>query len=58
MTLQAMFDSMQNRCTPLEGSASFEWSVKGRGFGHLEEDGKLYCDNECMTKERETTQGG
>lgn len=33
----------------------FQWSEKGRGFGEYtfyEENGKLYCDNECDSKEQ------
>lgn len=56
MSLQTFFDSFDNECTPMgDQYVTFEWSMKGHGFGQLGfyvEDGKLYCDNECMSKER------
>ena len=55
MSLLNWFDSMPNTCVPTEGYTSLDWSVKGRGFGQLYffvEDGKLYCNNECLSKER------
>jgi hypothetical protein len=54
--MQEWFDGMEDRCGPaVEGGAiALAWSAKGIGFGQVvfyEQNGKLMCDNELMSKE-------
>lgn len=56
MSLIEWFNTFENKVRP-RGEISIEWSMKGRGFGELYfyvdlNDGTLYCDNECLSKER------
>jgi len=51
--IQAIVDSVEDGCE-VQGTATFNWGLKGFGFGMLHfymKDGKLHCDNECMKPE-------
>ena len=53
MSLKEFFDKHPNECKVV-GHATFNWSLKGCGFGQLHfyiRNGKTHCDNECMSKE-------
>ena len=54
MSVQELFDSMEDSCAVVD-TATFNWSLKGKGFGQLyfytDEDGKTHCNNECMSNE-------
>lgn len=56
---EAYIKEMQKTWGEAFNKASFSpilisWSVEGVGFGEYafwQEDGKIYCDNECMSRE-------
>ena len=53
MSIQDMFDAMEDSCRPMDG-CTLNWSAKGMGFGQFyfyNKDGKLHCDNEMMSRE-------
>jgi hypothetical protein len=51
--IRAMLDHFVDSCGPL-APITVGWSARGIGFGSFyfyPKDGKLHCDNECMSKE-------
>lgn len=53
MSLRDTFDKFEDGVS-LHGPFGIDWSLKGIGFGQFyfyEKDGKIYCNNECMSKE-------
>ena len=53
MSLRDLFDKLEDGVS-LHGSFRFDWTLKGIGFGQFyfyEKDGKVYCNNEYMSKE-------
>lgn len=53
MGLQKYFDQFEDGVA-LHDRFGLDWSLKGCGFGQLyfyEKDGKIYCQNECMSRE-------
>jgi hypothetical protein len=53
MSLLEAFNKLEDGVA-LHKSFSLDWSLKGIGFGQFyfyEKDGKIYCDNERMSKE-------
>lgn len=55
MSLKEFFNAFTDICHPM-GTADFEWSSKGVGFGGLyfyvsEYDGYVHCGNEAMSRE-------
>lgn len=53
MSLRKMFDQLEDGVS-LHKPFSLDWSLKGIGFGQFyfyEKEGRIYCDNECMSKE-------
>lgn len=54
MSLQNFFDACGDSVELNAESLTVEWSRSGVGFGSVtfyKRDGKLYCDNECMSRE-------
>lgn len=52
MSLEKFFDSFEPSIEPI-GSAGFNWSQKGCGFGQFyfyKKDGKTYISNEIMSR--------
>jgi len=55
MGIKEFLDNCEDGCEVEVGSASFRWSLKGKGFGQIDfyvgDDGKTHCRNECMSNE-------
>lgn len=53
MSLDESFAQLKDHCHPTH-DVHVQWTAKGIGFGEFyfyENDGKLYCDNEAMSKD-------